>query len=166
MQNLESILGVHPKILLKISQFPQGVNHKSRLASFHFCSFFLRKSKLVAGKEGRCAEKASAGKEFQPEIRPCFRRMGRAYRAPGRAPLQGNNPVLGKRRTCPPGPRNDARLMVFSRNALPSGPGNGRNSIEFITTCRKVKGGRQMKTPTPVSNNQPCAGKTPGRERG
>jgi hypothetical protein len=23
-----------------------------------------------------------------------------------------------------------------------------------------------MKTPTPVSNNQPCAGKTPGRKRG
>jgi hypothetical protein len=25
---------------------------------------------------------------------------------------------------CPPGPRNEARLMVFARNALASGPGN------------------------------------------
>jgi hypothetical protein len=31
---------------------------------------FLRKSKLVARKQGRCAEKASAGKEFDPEIPP------------------------------------------------------------------------------------------------
>jgi hypothetical protein len=29
---------------------------------------FLRKSKLVAWKQGRCAEKASAGKEFAQEI--------------------------------------------------------------------------------------------------
>jgi len=25
---------------------------------------------------------------------------------------------------CPPGPRNEGRLMVFARNALASGPGN------------------------------------------
>ena len=25
---------------------------------------------------------------------------------------------------CPPGPRNETRLMIFSRNALASGPGN------------------------------------------
>jgi hypothetical protein len=25
---------------------------------------------------------------------------------------------------CPPGPGNEARLMVFARNALASGPGN------------------------------------------
>jgi hypothetical protein len=25
---------------------------------------------------------------------------------------------------CPPGPENEARLMVFARNALASGPGN------------------------------------------
>jgi hypothetical protein len=32
--------------------------------------------------QGRCAEKASAGKEFPPEIRSCFRNERRAYRAP------------------------------------------------------------------------------------
>jgi hypothetical protein len=89
----------------------------------HFCSF-RRESKLVARMRGRCAEKASAGKEFPPEIRSCFRKGRRAYRAPGRAPLQRNNPVLRERTACPPSPRNERRLMVFSRNALASGPGN------------------------------------------
>jgi len=84
---------------------------------------FLRKSKLVARKQGRCAEKASAGKEFQPETPPRFRRMRRADRATGRAPLQRNHPVLEKRTACPPDPENDLCLMVFARNALASGPG-------------------------------------------
>jgi len=80
-------------------------------------------SKLVARKQGHCAEKASAGKEFCPEILLGFRRMGRAARAPGRAPLHLNTPVLGERTACPAGPRNDLCLIVFPRNALASGPG-------------------------------------------
>jgi len=86
-------------------------------------TLFLLESKLVARKQGHCAEKASAGKELCPEILPCFRRMGRAARAPGRAPLHRKTPVLEERTACPPGPRNEACLMIFARNALASGPG-------------------------------------------
>jgi hypothetical protein len=42
---------------------------------------FLQKRKLVARKQGLCAEKASAGRELPSEIRSGFRKMGRAYRA-------------------------------------------------------------------------------------
>jgi len=48
----------------------------------------------------------------------------RAHRAPSRAPLHPNNPVLTERTICPPGPRNGMRLMVFPRNAPASWPGN------------------------------------------
>jgi len=65
------------------------------------------------------------------EILPFFRRMGRAHRVPGsqsslidRAPLQRNNPAHGERKACPPGPKNEARLMVFARSAPVPGPGN------------------------------------------
>jgi len=57
---------------------------------------------LVGRKEGRCAEKAPAGEEFFPEILLGFCRMGRAARAPGRAPLHRKTPVLGERTACPP----------------------------------------------------------------
>lgn len=40
------------------------------------------------------AEKASAAKELCPELLPCFRRMRRAARAPSRAPLHLNTPIL------------------------------------------------------------------------
>ena len=63
---------------------------------------FLIKSKLAAREQGRCAEKASAGKEIPPEIPRCLRRMGRAHRAPSRAPLHRNTPVLRERTACPP----------------------------------------------------------------
>ena len=77
----------------------------------------MLRSKLVARKQGRRAEKASAGKEFAPEIPPCFRKVRRAYRAPGlrraqpsrRAPLQQNDFVLGERKACPPGLRTEVR---------------------------------------------------------
>jgi hypothetical protein len=96
----------------------------------------------VARKQGRCAEKASAGKEFQPEILLGFRRMGRAARAPGRAPLHRKTPLLGERTACPPDPRNDLCLMIFPRNALASGPGTAWNSISLTPTWRKVKVGK------------------------
>jgi hypothetical protein len=89
---------------------------------------FPGKSELVARKQGRCAQKASAGKVFHPEIPPCLRKMRRAHRAPSHAlrvtHLQGKPSVLGKRTASPPGPGNEARLMVLARNALASGPGN------------------------------------------
>jgi len=118
--------------------------HLGVLPTFTFESHLLQ-SKLVARKQGRCAEKASAGKEFCPEILLCFRRMGRAARAPSRAPLHRKIPVLRERTAYPPGPRNEAGLMVFSRNPAKggtSGPGMASNSIPFPPTCRKVKAGK------------------------
>jgi hypothetical protein len=121
-----SVISVVKKVfLLKDYRKPRGVSIQPATLPPSLWRFpFLLKIKLVARKQGRCAQKASAGKEFAPEIPPCFRRERRAYRAPGRAPLQRNYPVLGKRMACPPGPRNEARLMVFARNALASEPGN------------------------------------------
>ena len=40
---------------------------------------------------------------------------------------------------CPPGPRNEIRLMVFPHNALASWPGKAWNSISLTGTWRKVK---------------------------
>ena len=107
-----------------------------------FRFFFRGKAYLVARRQGHGAQKASAGKEFHPETPPCFRRIRRAHRAPGRAPLQGDNFALEKRSACPSGPRNEGRLMVFARNALASGPGTASNSILLTPTRRKVKGGK------------------------
>jgi hypothetical protein len=81
----------------------------------------------VAWKQGRYAEKASAGKEFQPEIQSRFRRKRRAYRVP-----QIRNVEFGISRFLfsiphfhrPPDPKNEMCLMVFARNALAFGPGN------------------------------------------
>jgi len=56
-------------------------NPHSNFPPFTFAITFSAKSKLVARKQGRCAEKASAGKEFPPEIQSFFRRRRRAYRA-------------------------------------------------------------------------------------
>ncbi len=42
----------------------------------------------------------------------------------------------------PPAPRNDARLMVFARNALASGPGNAYNSIHLFAYLAKSEGGQ------------------------
>ena len=98
---------------------------------------FLRKSELVARKQGRCVQKASAGKELPPEIPPCFRRNRRAHRAPGRAPLHRTNPAAGQRQACPPDPGNEVGLMIFARNALAFGPGTARNSIGLTAIAEK-----------------------------
>jgi hypothetical protein len=50
---------------------------------------FLRQSKLVARKQGRYAEKASAGEVFQPEIQPRFRRRGGLIGRPAGRPYNG-----------------------------------------------------------------------------
>jgi hypothetical protein len=112
---------------------------------------FLRKSKLVARKEGRYAEKASA-QLFR--IADCglriadfgFRIFLVFFFNPHSAihiPHFGGGPI-GRYRirnfyfffsnphsaigiphfNCPPGPRNERCLMIFSRRALTSGPGN------------------------------------------
>jgi hypothetical protein len=67
-----------------------------------FESYFCPQTDLVARKQGHSGQKASAGKEFCPENPPGFRRTGRAARAPGRAPLHRNPPVLWTRTACPP----------------------------------------------------------------
>jgi hypothetical protein len=87
--------------------------------------FFLRETKLVDQEEGRYAQKASAGKKFATEILSRFRKVRRAHRAPGRAPLQRNIPVLERRLVCPPALESEELPMVFGHNALASGPGGG-----------------------------------------
>jgi len=85
--------------------------------------------KQACGPEARALRgKSIGGKSIPPGDPPCFRRARRAHRAPSHAlrvtPLRRNIPVFGKRKACPPGPENEARLMIFARNALVSGPGN------------------------------------------
>jgi len=84
-------------IFLSIIAKP-GRQHKNRPLPW--------KSYLVARKQGRCAQKALAGKEFDPEIRLGFRRVWRAlYRAgAGRAigrptgrPYNGITLFLGRK---------------------------------------------------------------------
>jgi len=84
----------------------------------------LWESKILDREQGPYAQKASAGKEFAKGVLSCLRKVRRAYRAPGRAPLHLNNPVLARRMACPTVPENEARLMVFARKALAPGPGN------------------------------------------
>jgi hypothetical protein len=119
--------------------------HKKACPPLLFWFPFLLQSKLVVRKQGRCALKASAGKEFRREILPCFRKMRRVHRAPGRAPLLRNTPVFRGRSVCPPWPRREACLMVFARDALASGPGKAWNVIAFTPTWRKVKVGKHKK---------------------
>jgi len=112
---------------------------------------FLRKSKLVARKEGRYGEKASAqlfriadcglrisdffGFLFQSAFRnPHSAFWWRAYRVPLNSECGIRNfyfffPIphsaIGiPHLNCPPDPENEPCLMVFARNALASGPGN------------------------------------------
>jgi hypothetical protein len=77
MQNLESILGVHPKILLKISQFPRGVN-QIKACPFSLLFFFFRKTSLWP--EGRVG--SIGGKEFQRNPIPVFPQTGGERQAP------------------------------------------------------------------------------------
>jgi len=74
------------------------------LPPFTFVPFSLRETELVARKQGRYAQKASAGREFQPEFPSSFRRTRRADRAPGRAPLQRHHSVLAQERLARPLP--------------------------------------------------------------
>jgi len=77
---------------------------------------FLRKSKLVTRKEGRCAQKASA---------QLFRIADFGFRIFLVFFFNPHSAIGIPHLNCPPGPGNEARLMVFARNALASGPGNG-----------------------------------------
>jgi hypothetical protein len=69
----------------------------------------------VARKQGRYAEKASADSISDFELR--ISDFGVFFFNPHSA-------VDIPQFRGPPGPRNDARLMVFARNALAFGPGN------------------------------------------
>ena len=120
---------------------------------------FTPKSKLVARKQGPCAGKASAGKEFQAEIRSGFRKLRRAHRAPSRAPLQRNNSVLGERMTCPPctilgtGPAPSRKRNV-PHGFFAQGPcfrAGQRLKFNWPTpTWRKVKAGKAFLFDSPL----------------
>ena len=106
-------------------------------------TFFLPsvKSELVARRQGALRGKSIGGRGNPLGDPPMLRKMRRAYRAPGRAPLQRNNPVRAERRDCPPGPANETRLIIFVRNppCLRAG-----QCLTFIRSCfrlGKSKGG-------------------------
>jgi hypothetical protein len=114
------------------------------LPTFTFAILFPAKSKLEAWKQGRCTEKASARKEIQSKILPCFRKMRRAHRAPRRALLHRNSPALRVRRVRPPGPRNDAAASWFFR-ATPLLPGQAMPEIQSILRySAKSEGGQEI----------------------
>ena len=94
------------------------------LPPFIFAVPFSAK-KQACGPEARAFRgKSIGGKRIPTGDHPVPPQYEAGLSAPGRAPLQRNHLFLGGRRACPPGPRNDARLMIFARNALAFGPGN------------------------------------------
>jgi len=93
----------------------------------------------VARKQGRCAEKASAQLFriadfgfriflvffFNPHSAIGIPQFGGGpIGRPAGRPYNAITLFLGERTACPPGLRDETRLMVFARNALASGPGN------------------------------------------
>jgi len=115
----------------------------------------MLQTELVARKQGHGAEKASAGKEFQPEILLGFRRMGRAARAPGHAkrvtPLHRKTPVLRQRTAYPPctilgtGPARSKKWSVphgFSAPCPCLRAGHGLNFHRLYTYLAKSEGGQ------------------------
>jgi hypothetical protein len=64
--------------------------------------FLLRKTELVARKQGGYTQKASAGKELQPEVQLFFRRTRRADRAPSGHPYNGITLFFPKERLARP----------------------------------------------------------------
>jgi hypothetical protein len=46
---------------------------------------------------------------------------------------------------CPPGPRNEAGLMIFARNALASGPGKALKLNRLYAYLAKSEGGHPLK---------------------
>jgi hypothetical protein len=103
---------------------------------FTFAVLFSAK-KQACGPEARALRGKSIGGKRNPSgDHPCFRKVRRAYRALENSEFGMWNseffllfpiphsafyiPHFG----CPPGPRNETRLMVFARNALAFGPGN------------------------------------------
>jgi hypothetical protein len=108
----------------------------------------LKMRLLVAGKQGHCAEKASAGKEIHPEMPPCFRRARRAIRRPvfgelsraaGR-PYNGITLFLGKERLARPTQKMNRALWFFrGMTLLP-----GRAMLDFLKNLEFVPGGEKM----------------------
>jgi len=86
---------------------------------------FFSAKKQACGPEARALRAKSIGGKRIRKGNPFVLPQGEAgpwaiHRiAPTR--IQDEDVVLA---LCPPGPRNDARLMIFARNALASGPGN------------------------------------------
>ncbi len=58
---------------------------------------------------------------------------------------------------CPPGPATEARLMVFARNVLASGPGNALILIHRKATWQKLKVGKESPGRMPAGGLMPRA---------
>jgi hypothetical protein len=87
----------------------------SREATFPFVFFFSAK-RQACGPDARTLR----GKSIGPVISDCGFRISDFLVFFFNPHSAFYIPHLG----CPPGPRNETRLMVFARNALASGPGN------------------------------------------
>jgi hypothetical protein len=163
-------LGEHPQQMFISGQlfffryhkgYSRDLQQISNLFSpIHFCDrLFCEKASLWPGGKSVARKKHRREKNKLRRFPSCFRMVRRAYRAPGlrraqssrRAPLHRTNPLLGEKRTCPPGPRNESRLMVFGRNALASRPGNAWNSTHLPSSWQELKGGKIWNFPLPSS---------------
>jgi hypothetical protein len=104
--------------------------------------FFFGKSRLVTEKQGRCAQKASAEKEFHPEIPPGFGR--RAYRAPAGRPYTAITEIrctlggFGEKRR-----EGSKYSKIFSQLIFP-----GRGGLRFFS-FRRTKFDELVKSQKP-----------------
>jgi hypothetical protein len=89
----------------------------------------LLQTKLAAWKQGHCAEKASAGKEFRPEILLRFRRMGRAARAPGAGRPYFGKPLFSEKER-PTRPIQETICASWFFRAMPLLPGRAWPEIQ------------------------------------
>jgi hypothetical protein len=87
----------------------------------------------VAGKQGHCAEKASAGKEIHAEITPCFRRMWRAIGRPARRPYNGITLLLGEKGLARPTQKMNPASWFF--RAMPLLPPGQRLKFNPFSAC-------------------------------
>jgi len=84
----------------------------------HFRFSFLGKSELVPRKQGRWAEKASAGKVFNAEIPPASEKRGGPIGRPAGRPYNAITWFLGKEQLARPTQKMDGALWFLRATPL------------------------------------------------
>jgi len=105
--------------------------------------------KQGCGPEARALRGKSIGGKRNPlGDPPVLPQEEAGHRTPSHAkrvtPLHRNTPVLRERTACPPGPRNEVRLMVFARNP-PMADFRAGQCLKFNRSCAylaKSEGGQ------------------------